>query len=110
MGNGDDDASFSPTSVNAFLTGSNGCIVAAPTPSPPPNPPTNNNELTSGVAVTGLSGASGSTVYYTMTMPANAQSVTCSISGGSGDADLFTKWDSPIVLGGPNVNTVCCIL
>jgi vibriolysin len=52
-------------------------------------PPTG-TPLTNGVAVTGLSGSSGSAVYYYLDVPASKAS-TFAISGGSGDADLYVK-------------------
>ena len=47
--------------------------------------------LTSGVPVTGLSGASGSQVFYRLDVPSGSTSVTIEISGGTGDADLYVK-------------------
>ncbi|MBU8898850.1 M4 family metallopeptidase [Corallococcus sp. M34] len=48
------------------------------------------NVLINGVPVL-LSGASGSTVNYTMAVPASVQSVF-TISGGTGDADLYVRY------------------
>jgi len=47
--------------------------------------------LTSGVAVTGLSGAASSTKYYTITVPSGRTTLTIAMSGGTGDADLYTR-------------------
>jgi serine protease len=52
------------------------------------------NELTNGVAETGLSGSSGSAVVYTMDVPANATDLVFNMAGGSGDADLYVKFGS----------------
>ena len=48
-------------------------------------------ELQNNVAVTGVSGASGADNDYFITVPAGASNLVMSISGGSGDADLYTK-------------------
>jgi PKD repeat protein len=48
--------------------------------------------LTNGVPVTGLSGSTGTlSAAYTLTVPAGKTSVTISISGGTGDADMYVK-------------------
>lgn len=57
-------------------------------------PPSGDNELTKGVAVTDLSGAQGSEVYYTFEVPAGATDLNFDISGGSGDADLYVQYGS----------------
>ncbi|WP_283235197.1 MULTISPECIES: PKD domain-containing protein [unclassified Rudaea] len=49
------------------------------------------NALTNGVAATGLSGTSGLSADYTLTVPAGKKSVTIKIAGGTGDADLYVK-------------------
>lgn len=50
--------------------------------------------LTNGVAVTGISGASGSDKLYTLDVPAGATGLKFVTSGGSGDADLYVKFGS----------------
>ncbi len=57
-------------------------------PPPPPGP----TELQNGVAVTGLSGATGSETFFTIDVPAGATNFVVQISGGSGDADLYTRF------------------
>ncbi len=52
-------------------------------------------ELENGVAVTGLSGAQGSEIEFFIEVPANAQDLVISISGGSGDADLYVRRGAP---------------
>ena len=52
------------------------------------------NELQNGVAVTGLSGASGQQLAYTMEVPAGATDLSFVTAGGSGDADLYVKFGS----------------
>ncbi|WP_133000707.1 S8 family serine peptidase [Luteimonas arsenica] len=56
-------------------------------PGPGPNP----GELQNGTPVTGVSGASGSTQYWTITVPAGATNLNIATSGGSGDADLYVR-------------------
>jgi serine protease len=55
-------------------------------------PPPGGDVLTSGVPVTGLSGATGATKVYTFTVPAGAASAKFQIAGGSGDADLYVRF------------------
>ena len=47
--------------------------------------------LTNGVAVTGISGATGSAVTYTLAVPAGQTSLVFAQSGGTGDADMYVK-------------------
>ncbi len=48
-------------------------------------------ELENGVPVSGVSGGSGSTQYWTIVVPAGASNLSIGISGGSGDADLYVR-------------------
>lgn len=57
-------------------------------------PPTGGNVLEKGVAKTGLSGAAGNEKRYTIEVPAGATNLTFSMSGSSGDADLYTRFGS----------------
>jgi hypothetical protein len=50
--------------------------------------------LSNGVPVTNLSGASGSQVVFTLSVPSGASNLKFTISGGSGDADLYVKFGS----------------
>ncbi|HST28505.1 MAG TPA: PKD domain-containing protein, partial [Rudaea sp.] len=50
--------------------------------------------LQNGVAVTGLSAATGGQLSYTMVVPAGATGLSFSISGGTGDADMYVKFGS----------------
>ncbi len=68
-------------------------------------------ELSNGVPVTGLSGGQGSETYFTIEVPAGASNLVISISGGSGDADLYVRhgsepttgsWDCRPYLNGNN--------
>jgi uncharacterized membrane protein len=47
--------------------------------------------LTNGVAMTGLSGASGSETFYKIDVPTGQDFLRIEISGGTGDADLYVK-------------------
>ncbi|HEU0301327.1 MAG TPA: pre-peptidase C-terminal domain-containing protein, partial [Longimicrobium sp.] len=67
--------------------------------------------LTSGVAVDSLSGAGGSQQFFGIVVPAGADSLVVTISGGSGDADLYVRrgalpttsaWDCRPFSGGNN--------
>jgi len=50
------------------------------------------NVLQNGVAVTGLSANTGNDILYTMDVPAGATNISFSMSGGSGDADLYVRF------------------
>ena len=47
--------------------------------------------LSSGVAVTGLSGALGSDAFYQIVVPSGQDSLEIATSGGTGDVDLYVK-------------------
>lgn len=55
---------------------------------------TGGNELTSGVPVTGLSGAQGEWLQYYIDVPAGATNLTVTTNGGSGDGDLYVRFGS----------------
>jgi Zn-dependent metalloprotease len=57
-------------------------------------PPPGGGELEKGVPVTGLSASQGNSINYTMEVPAGASNLTFTMSGGSGDADLYVKFGS----------------
>src|SRR4030067_827940 len=50
--------------------------------------------LNNGVPVTGLAGATGTTLNYSFEVPAGATGLSFQIYGGSGDADLYVKYGS----------------
>jgi len=50
--------------------------------------------LTKGVAVTGINQTAGNAVNYTMVVPAGSTNVTFTMSGGTGDADMYVKLGS----------------
>ena len=47
--------------------------------------------LTNNVPVSGIAGATGSAQYWKLTVPAGQSQLVFSISGGSGDADLYVR-------------------
>ncbi len=49
-------------------------------------------DLQNGVPVTGLSGSASQELPYKITVPAGASNLVFTMSGGSGDADLYTKF------------------
>lgn len=55
---------------------------------------TGGGTLQNGVPVTGLSGAKGGKVNYSIAVPAGAKNLSIKISGGTGDADLYVKFGS----------------
>ena len=61
------------------------------------------NVLANGVAVTGVSGAAGSSQYYTLDVPAGASGLKFVTSGGSGDADLYVRFGAQ-----PTTTTFTC--
>jgi zinc metalloprotease ZmpA len=71
--------------------------VGAPVPPPPPTP------LTNGVPVTGISGSTGQNLYYSLVVPAGQTTLTFTISGGTGDADMYVKSGSA-----PDLSTYDC--
>lgn len=66
---------------------------------PPPGDP----YLQDDVPVTGLSGAQGSTRYWRIAVPPGTPQLTVRISGGTGDADLYTRFGSR-----PTTSTYSC--
>ena len=54
----------------------------------------NNSKLVKGVAKTGLSGGTNETLEFTLDVPANATGLSFTMSGGTGDADLYVKFGS----------------
>lgn len=49
---------------------------------------------------------------FLLRVPSSMQSVSCQISGGSGsgDADLYTRWDSQVDFDNKNANAVRLLL
>lgn len=61
------------------------------------------NVLEKGVPKTGLSGATGSQVVFTMTVPPGASGLNFKLSGGSGDADMYVRFGAA-----PTTSTYDC--
>lgn len=59
--------------------------------------------LENGVPKTGLSGASGSQLQFTMNVPAGASGLKFTLSGGSGDADMYVRFGAA-----PTTSTYDC--
>ena len=57
-------------------------------------PPQTGNTLENNVAVTGLSGSTNNDKNYTLAVPAGASNLAFTLSGGTGDADLYVKFGS----------------
>jgi vibriolysin len=64
-------------------------------------PPTGDPYLTT--PVTGISGATGSARYWRVAVPAGRTRLTVNITGGTGDADLYTRFGSR-----PTTTTYSC--
>ena len=59
-----------------------------------PGPDPGTVVLTKGVPVTGQSGSAGASLSYTLAVPAGASNLVFTMSGGTGDADLYVKFGS----------------
>jgi vibriolysin len=59
--------------------------------STPPPPPPGDGVLMNGVPATGLSDATGGMKYWSLVVPSGQTTLTFTISGGTGDADLYVK-------------------
>jgi vibriolysin len=55
-------------------------------------PPPTTTVLTKGVPVTGLAATTGNSLNYTMVVPAGSTNLTFTMSGGTGDADMYVKF------------------
>lgn len=55
------------------------------------------------LTATDIQGTSGSTLYYSVTVPENAKNLVIKISGGTGDADLYVKYNQT-----PTINSYDC--
>ena len=89
--------SATPGKVTGAQTGSPNLLLytlggSAPPPPPPPPPPP--GSLTNGVPLTGLSASTGNSLDYTMSVPSGATNLSFTMSGGTGDADLYVKFGS----------------
>ena len=75
--------------LHGYAEYSNASLVASYSSQTPPRDPV----LENGVPVTGISGAKGSTQYWRIT-PGAGKLLNVTISGGSGDADLYVRLGS----------------
>jgi vibriolysin len=66
-------------------------VGTAPTSCGASQPPPTDPALTSGAPVTAISGAANSQRFWQLAVPAGKVSVTFSLSGGTGDADLYVR-------------------
>jgi vibriolysin len=80
------DLGFTVANVTAAFTAVGVSCGAAPPPPPPPV------ALTNGVPVTGQAAATGAYLNYTLAVPAGATNLTFTMSGGTGDADMYVKF------------------
>ena len=55
---------------------------------------TTGGPLTKGVPATGIQASTGAEVNYTMAVPSGATNLTFTMSGGTGDADMYVKFGS----------------
>lgn len=60
---------------------------------PPPPPPPQDGELQNGVPVSGVSAAGAEWERFYIDVPQGAANLTVTIRGGSGDADLYTRFN-----------------
>ena len=58
------------------------------------NPPPANDELNNGETRTNLGTSEGDWLYFKINVPAGAKNLKIKISGGSGDADMYTRFGS----------------
>ena len=85
------DLGFTAADVTSAFAGV-GVSCDGTTPDPDPDP--GDGTLSKGVPVTGQSGSSGQSINFTMAVPAGASNLVFTMSGGSGDADLYVKFGS----------------
>jgi Zn-dependent metalloprotease len=80
------DLGFTKADVTSAFAGVDvSCAGGGPGPDP------GDVVLTKGVAATGQSASTGQSLNYTLVVPAGASNLTFTMSGGSGDADLYVK-------------------
>src|SRR5690606_36931424 len=83
------DLGFSEADVTSAFAG-----VGVSCDGTDPGPDPGDTVLTKGVPVTGLSGSAGQSLNFTLAVPAGASNLVFTMSGGSGDADLYVKFGS----------------
>jgi vibriolysin len=77
--------------------------VGVPVPNPGGGGGGGDTVLTNGVPVSGLSGATGSQAFFKIDVPAGQSTLTITITGGTGDADMYTKFGAR-----PTLSTYDC--
>jgi hypothetical protein len=87
-------AATAPAGAATFTaTGSSGATRTA-TASVTVTASTGERPLSNGVPVANLAGATGSQQFFVISVPAGQATLTMQISGGTGDADLYTRFGS----------------
>jgi serine protease len=66
----------------------------APDPDPDPDPEPDGGEIENGEILYDLSGSEGDMLVYYIDVPENATNLDVVVSGGDGDADLYTRIDA----------------
>jgi C1A family cysteine protease len=61
---------------------------------PDPDPEPNDGEIANGQTITDLSASQYDWIHFFIDVPENAANLTITISGGSGDADLYTRFNT----------------
>jgi serine protease len=89
--------------IGAGIVNAKAAVDAAAGGGGDPDPGPGGGELQNGTPVTGVSGASGSTQYWTITVPSGATSLTIATSGGTGDVDMYVRRGSQ-----PTTSTYDC--
>ena len=79
------DLGFTKADVTSAFAGVDVSCDGGPGPGP------GDVVLTKGVPVTGQSASTGQSLTYTLAVPAGASNLVFTMSGGSGDADLYVK-------------------
>jgi C1A family cysteine protease len=75
----------------------------APDPAPNPDPDPGEGEINNGQTISELSAPRGEWIYYHINVPENISTLHINLSGGSGDADLYTLFGTP-----PTVSNYDC--
>jgi serine protease len=82
-------------SVTCTVTPSDGVLSgAAASSSATISASSTGNVLQNGIPVSGISGATGSQKFWTMSVPAGASNLQFQSSGGTGDADMYVRFGS----------------
>ncbi len=96
-------ASAGTYTVNLTVTDDDGATDSTSASVTVTAPPSGPIEITNGQTVTGLSASTGDWLHYYISVPSGASNLVMSISGGSGDADLYTRFGAQ-----PTTSTYDC--